>query len=147
MSGLTKDRVVATTTIAEKFNTLLSSSCPTDWIALGRFLSRVRQKRRRMRRHREHQNQAAQRNSFDVRKAAWRSAHKHVCRHGVFFACSALPACHCTTDPNFTNGIWQKAKFMLGISVSSKSLTAVAFDASTFLRLGALHAELKRRQW
>eukprot|EP00973_Karenia_brevis_P056554 7867831-Karenia_brevis.AAC.1 len=76
---------------------------------------------------------------------AWRTAGHRVCRHGVFFTSSqAANDCPCLAS-TVSQDLWRHAKFMPSIDVELKALVCVKFNAQSFLRLGVLQAELRRR--
>ena len=77
----------------QKLLAILGSHCTEDWANLGRFVGRVRQALRKSRRSFEAMQSSIATNKFEARRAAWRQTGKHVCRHGIFFARSALHGC------------------------------------------------------
>ena len=84
--------------------------------------------------------------SFAVRRAAWRFKRKYACRHGVL--CSAMPVggCKCM-DSSSTPADWANAEFMPTLSEELEIIVATKFDLESFVRLGALQAQMRQMGW
>ena len=137
--------LAARQTSTDKLLVLLSSQDQGDWEALGRFVAKVRQRKRASKKVFENMQASWDKTAFSVRRVAWRKKGRHVCRHGVFFAAPVGTACQCMGDAGHM--VWTKAKFMPAIDLSLRGLIAVPFDPSRFQRLGQLQAQLRRLGW
>jgi hypothetical protein len=126
-----------------KLVTLLMSKLPEDWRALGKFLARARQIRRKTRTRLQRLSDRLERHSFDAYKTSWKKEGKFVCRHGVFFETTA--PCPCLGPSSEAD--WSHARLMPVIDDELKCLTIDTFDPFVFARLGVLQAELRRRAW
>ena len=128
-----------------KLARLFETRSQEDWSAIGRFVAKVRQTRRAMRRRFETRSQKLTRTSYSQRKLTWRASGHHVCRHGVFFRCSPTAGCACMTlDPDFD---WRSAEFMPTLDVDLKAITTTSFELSSYTRIGKLLTEVQRRGW
>ena len=125
---------------SERLMFLLCSSAPATWAALGRFLFRIRQVRRRLRVTFSAYENRLQLYCFQTKRKAWRKEGKHVCRHGVFFRQRPVLSCPCLQEvPD-----WRNAFLMPCIDSDLHKLIAVKFDAGSLRRLASLQAELRR---
>eukprot|EP00973_Karenia_brevis_P053939 7491540-Karenia_brevis.AAC.1 len=128
---------------------IFGSSNESDWEALGRYLSRVRQSRRRMKQDFIHRQSRLQKVGLESKRVAWRRSGGMVCRHGVFFsvapttAAATCPCLNVAPPPH----VWRHAAWMTVIDNDLKKLVVTRFRASTFQRLGVLRAEMIRRGW
>ena len=128
-----------------KAPTLLSSSTPRNWEALGKFLARARQIRRKFRTEMIDRNTRFMKLSFESQRLEWRNAGKHVCRHGVFFDTTSPFPCPCLGPP--LSADWSRAILMPALHNDLKCIVTDSFDQASFVRLGQLHAEIRRRGW
>ena len=126
---------------------MLSSSSPNDWIALGQFLARLRQRRRKLRQKLASLQARWDRSNYHFQKWVWRASGGSVCRHGVFFSHGWVGLCRCMQDPPADDPIWTKASFMPKLSLDLKGLVKAKFQHASYRRLGQCCAELKRRGW
>ena len=78
----------------EQLKVIFCSRNPSDWSALGKFLSSVRTRRKHTRRLLDELTARLTRDQFAVRKVAWRSSGRAVCRHGMFFR-TRQTTCYC----------------------------------------------------
>jgi hypothetical protein len=129
---------------SNKFLRALESSVPADWVALGRFAARIRQLRRSLRQRFDSRTLRLTKTSFPLRRIAWRSTGRFVCRHGVFFRSRPANGCACLT-PDL--GDWTDAVFMTAIDDDLKAIVTVKFDISCLSRLGVVQARLRRNNW
>ena len=110
LTASTHAAFVAATSASEQFAVMLASSAPVDWQAFGHFAHRVRQSSRLMRTQFETRARKLMKYSFIVRKAAWRSKGRAVCRHGIFFnIAQAGFQCPCLSSSPDMSPLWQKA--------------------------------------
>ena len=126
-----------------KLAALISSIAPQDWRAFGKFLSRARQLRRKMRTSMQRRYADSERRSFESCKPKWKREGKYVCRHGVFYEVQV--ACACLDLSSEAD--WSSAVLMPVIDEALKDITVDTFDPHSFQRLGQLRAELRRRGW
>ena len=124
---------------------LLNTDRQQDWKGLGKFLARVRQLRRKMRRNMQHRCADYESRCFDSVKAHWKREGRHVCRHGVFFGAGFRAPCPCLSPASTAD--WSTAILMPALDTNLKCIVTDSFDRSEFMRLGLLQAELRRRQW
>ena len=129
----------------EKVSILFQSRAPKDWRALARFLARARQIRRHTRTRLQRTSDLVTRHSFSTPKARWIREGKHVCRHGVFFATTPPSPCPCL-QPQL-EADWSDARLMPALDCKLKVIVTDTFNSHDFQRLGAIHAELRRRGW
>ena len=129
----------------EVLTTLMSSRSCQDWQALGKFLARARQLRRKMRTSMQKRCIEYKRRSFEACKTQWRKQGKYICRHGVFFEAQSYAACACMDPP--AEADWSSAVLMPAIDNELKCITVDTFDAHKYQRLGQLQAEIRRRKW
>ena len=122
---------------------LLSSGDAQSMTAVGRFLIRVRQTRRKLKVRFEHLNDKLLTRSFAVRKAAWHLKKRHSCRHGVLFTQAPPDGCKCMAVTT-SEADWQ---YMPALDEELKSIVTVAFDINTYTRLGILQANARGRGW
>jgi hypothetical protein len=128
----------------DKPRLLYGSTDQKVWIALGRFLARVRQIRRRMRIDMQRSCELRGRQEFHVIKKRWRQQGKHVCRHGVFF--DATPdACPCLQPP--LEADWSEAVLMPALHHRLMCIVTDSFNRSEYQRLEVLQAEARRRNY
>ncbi len=128
--------------VAERLANLLSEQSANQWAALGKFLARVRQIRRCDRTRWENLQRRCVQDSFDVRRAIWRSKGKWVCRHGVFYE-TRVESCPCMEAvPD-----WTGAKFMPSLDRELRAIITVKIHSPSVQRLGILRATMKRNMW
>ena len=129
----------------DKLLTIMGSQSPADWQALGKFLARIRQIRRKVKTLM--QRKAAQRIELDFYtcKAQWKREGKHVCRHGVFFDTGSSHNCLCMSPP--AEADWCRAVLMPTLSEEFRCIVADTFCPHDVVRIGQLHAEMRRRNW
>ncbi len=130
----------------DKLLTILGSQCASDWIAIGRFLSKVRQARRKAKLKFERLAKDLLARSYVQRKALWRSQGKAVCRHGVFW--NKPVATHCPCMSNSVDALdWLDAALMPALEHETRTLVVTPFDCQYFSRMGILQAEMRRLGW
>ena len=125
---------------------LLSTSDVTTMEAVGTFLIRVRQTRRRLKNVFEQLDVKFSRKNFAAKRAAWRIKGKPACRHGVLFAHLAAEGCKCM-DTSSTEEDWRHAKYMPALDDDLKCIIAVRFHQQSYKRLALLQADIRARQW
>ena len=125
---------------------LISTCDAVTMRAVGSFLVRVRQTRRRLKNSFEQLNEKFNVHSFASKRVAWRLRGKASCRHGVLFAQLPASGCKCMNTDS-TDMDWIHAKHMPALSASLKCIVAVRFDRHTFKRLAVLQAEARAMQW
>ena len=128
-------------------HSLFASTSPEDWKAIGKFVGRLRQKRRSMKHRFETMQHRLAEQGFANRKAAWCAQGRTVCRHGVFFASPSARACPCMGGALPSEEGWRVARWMPAIDMELKRLVVVPFNLATFRRIGVLRGELRRRDW
>ena len=128
-----------------KMEFLFACQRPQDWEALGRFLARVRQIRRKMRSAMINRNAKLLELTFETQRKEWRRSGRHVCRHGVFFDETLPHPCPCTQTANVAD--WSRAILMPALHDELKCIVTDTFARETFQRLGVLQAEVRRRGW
>ncbi len=124
---------------------LTSSFEKQDWEALAAYVSIIRQHRRRQRDRFSQLQVALTKQAFQVKRAAWRAAGHTACRHGVFFIGRQGAECPCL-QPVPDQSAWRYARFMPKLDDQLWIIIAAPFQATNFVRLGVLQAELKRRE-
>jgi len=122
----------------QQFHTMLSTTTPSDWCAVGKFLGRMRQARRNLRKQFTSMEKRINDSGFHQKKRCWLAAGKFVCRHGVFF--NVHRECECMT----TNPDWTGAQHMPYIDKETRALLTCRFERVSFRRLGQLQAQLRR---
>eukprot|EP00973_Karenia_brevis_P055245 7681808-Karenia_brevis.AAC.1 len=105
----------------EKIYKMLASHCPLDWAAFGKYVARLRQLRRRIRKSLESLATKSRKGNFAARKAAWKMRGGFVCDHGVFFNKSQSRPCPCMQGA--TVSAWQHARFMACLDERTKTLS------------------------
>ena len=125
---------------------LLSQSNSACLDALGQFLLRVRQTRRKLKVDFERFNDRVCTRSFSCKRAAWRWKGRHCCRHGVLFKQAPPGGCKCLS-PSARSEDWSQAGFMPSLDAEIKCIVAVPFNLNHFVRLGVLQAEAHRLHW
>ena len=148
LSNETSMMITTALSSESQLSVLLRSHCPRDWKAIGRFIARVRQVRRKMKINMTVRQQKILTQSFYVQKKAWRDAGKQVCRHGVFFDIfdtRSRIACPCTDAP--LDADWNRAVLMPTISDELKCIVVDTFDQHLYQKLGVVQAEIRRRGW
>eukprot|EP00973_Karenia_brevis_P013127 1780492-Karenia_brevis.AAC.1 len=85
-----------------------------------------------------------QRQSFMVRKAAWKMQGRNVCRHGVFFSSRQKGTCPCLQKEGLRQSDWEHAKFMPMLCADTKAILTTRFDPNNFKRIGVLRAQARR---
>ena len=139
----TRAALVATQGASGRFAVMLASSFPVDWQAFAHFAHRVRQSMRLMRIEFETRVRKFMKSSFIVRKAAWRSKGRAVCRHGTFFnVAHAGFRCPCLSGAPDTSPSWQNAVLMPAIDTDLRRIVAVPFVAANRQRLRPLQHTL-----
>ena len=130
---------------------LLVISCsqdPADWKALGIFMARLRQFRRKHRAQFYMKTKRLSSESFASKQEQWRNNGHFVCRHGVFFTRPQLRVCPCMeTGARSDDARWQYARFMPWLDHDLKEVTAVRFNVTEYKRLGQIRADMKRRNY
>ena len=126
-------------------NVVLSSQIAVDWQALGRFLSRVRQIRRRRRLELQRIAERYKTLHFDNIRRQWKREGRYVCRHGVFFTVPPVGECPCLSPQHEAD--WALAVLMPVLHDELKCIVADTFDPHQYQRLGVLQAEMRRRNW
>lgn len=125
---------------------LLASGDVSQMTAVGRFLVRVRQIRRKSKSKFEQLDERLRTHSFAVRRTAWRLRRRPSCRHGVLFTQLPANGCKCMADTSI-EADWQHARFMPALDADLKCIVAVPFDRETYTRLALLQAEARRLDW
>ena len=125
---------------------LLASADEGCSIAMGRFLVRVRQTRRKLKCTFERLNEKMQTQSFACRRAVWRFKKRPCCRHGVLFMQLPQNACRCMS-PESDDESWQHARYMPALDPELKSIVAVPVHKPSFKRLAVLQAEARSLSW
>ena len=130
--------------VEDKMYSLFLSQTPQDWNALGRFLSRVRQKRRNVRQKYAQRDKELTSISFDTQKAACRvrSSGMWVCRHGIFFANSRATTCNCIDNRSAAEPDWTGALKMPALSRPHRSIIVVRFNSARFRTINALRNDI-----
>ena len=124
---------------------LFTSHHPQDWIVLGDYVARVRQIRRKARQRFSKLAEKLEQRDFAKRRTAWRAKGFVVCRHGIFFRCTAMPQCPCISAAEEQE--WQHAKYMPQLCEELKTIVAAPFQLGLQTRLAVLQAEMRRRCW
>jgi hypothetical protein len=145
LSASLRSRIEAQGCAESKLITVLQSMTQLDWAAFGRFAARVRQVRRHMRRRFVERSERLLRYGYFQQKAQWKKSGGHVCRHGVFFKLPPASGCRCLTQS--AENDWSAAIRMPALDDDLKSLVAVPFDVSRYVRLGVLQASMRRQGW
>ena len=143
VSTLTLNKVQQAGNSVQDVCSVLSTATCADLETIGYFLYRVRQARRRFKKHCCSLRDSLKREAFGVRKAAWRTKGQHVCRHGMFFAKGFGSTCDCAS----ANPTWEGVKRMPALDVQRKAIVTKAFDAKIIRRLGQLQADIRRLGW
>ena len=125
---------------------LLSTSNVKTMEAVGSFLIRVRQIRRRLKNVFEQLEVKFNQKNFAARRAAWRIKGKTACRHGVLFAHPPPGGCKCM-ETSSTEEDWRHAKYMPAIDNDLKCIVAVRFHQQSYKRLAVVQADIRARQW
>eukprot|EP00973_Karenia_brevis_P033724 4650546-Karenia_brevis.AAC.1 len=123
-----------------KLHRLLASSSKEDIVAFARFLGRLRQVRRKLRKKFEAMQKQYDQTLYSYRKQQWRSQGYWVCRHGLFYKRRPTADCTCMES------CWGDALWMPHLSKTLKAIVVTAFDASQVRRIGQVQAELKKKQ-
>jgi hypothetical protein len=128
-----------------KMQSMLDSRSRQDWQAIGRFLARVRQIRRKMKK--AMQLRCEMRLAQDIRAVMrqWRREGKYACRHGVLYDTWSPIECPCLGPESQAD--WSHAVLMPALGVDLKCIVTDTFDAHNFQRLGILQASARRRNW
>ena len=116
-----------------------------DWAALGRYLARIRQIRRRIKIEMQRRCEMRARLDIAVMRRQWKREGKSICRHGVFFATPHISTCPCLQPP--LEADWSTARMMPVPHEDLKCITVDTFEQWSFRRLGVIQAELRRRRW
>lgn len=130
-----------------KLQALLGSHCDADWVAFGRFLGRMRQKRRHARGIFGNESLRLEQISYQNCKPRWRRQGGYVCRHGLFFLSIAPRECHCIVNRTASTPNWQGVVRMPVLNRQLKSSVVAPFDVETFRTIQSLLAEVRRLQW
>ena len=114
--------------------------------ALGLFLARVRQARRKMKLRLEGMAKKLEAHSFAAKRAAWRLKSKKCCRHGVLFHTWPAAGCDCM-NPHAGPLAWEAARYMPALDEDLKTIVAVPFHRDTFVHLAVLHHQARILGW
>ena len=125
---------------------VLSSSNHAVVQALGSFLARTRQARRRLKLQLEKHDKDFTVSCFSARRAAWRLRGKPSCRHGVLFSLLPVGGCRCMT-PTAADTDWQGARFMPALNHDLKTIVAKKFRLDQFVRLSILQNQARALGW
>ena len=125
---------------------LLSSGDASKMSAVGTFLVRARQTRRRLKNTLEQLNEKFNAQCFASERAAWRLKGKPCCRHGVLFTEFPPAGCKCMNTDS-ADSDWANAKYMPALSAHLKCVVAVRFDRHSFKRLALIQAEARALHW
>ena len=129
-----------------RLEALLSCQKIRDFTTIAKFVSRTRQRKRKLGLELALTPKILKEQSFHEKRDAWRNSGRRACRHGVLFADAPGVNCPCVNSTT-SEGDWHSAAWMPAISEDLKALIAVKFEAANYKRLGVLQAELRRRQW
>ena len=110
-----------------------------------RFGSRIRNKRRWLRRHFENLSGRLAKLGLMTGKAQWKKEGHYVCRHGVFFKRAPAGGCPCLSATGTTD--WTGASWMPSLDPELKMIIVQKFESSSFQRLGILQAQARRQDW
>jgi hypothetical protein len=136
----------ATATTAEnKFLALLTSNTPQDWRAVGRFLARTRQVRRKMKQLMLNRCEKRAKNSYTKALREWRKEGNYVCAHGVFFDAPTPIDCPCLQKR--ASADWSHAVMMPALDYDLKSIGTDSFQEHAFQRIGVLRAAIRKLNW
>ena len=125
---------------------IFSGASPSVINALGVFLSRIRQIRRRLKLRLEQCNKQLESTSFHVKRAAWKWKKRPTCRHGILFSQLPPGGCQCMglhSDPS----VWKFVCYMPALSSELKILVAVPFDRDNFVHLAVLQHKARQLGW
>jgi len=147
LTGNLSQRLFGMNSDHDKLMALLGSQSPADWEALGSFLGRVRQARRKVRAQFEVMETKLDRCSFVSKRLAWRHRGLFVCRHGAFFAAAQGRTCPCLSPEAADHTVWRHARLMPMLDHGLRKLIAVPFDLGSYERLGVLQARLRALGW
>ena len=131
----------------DQLDAILCSQTPNDWHAFGRFLARVRRKRRKARTLLAKASLELRRVSFSKQKLDWVARGGHVCRHGVSFAVCRILPCACLSEQVPAGARFAGAMRMPAVDTRLKAIVTSPFDISSFRTLGKLQHELRCRGW
>jgi hypothetical protein len=133
-------------TSSARFQAIVCSAVPQDWKAIGSFLARVRQTRRRMKIGMQRKCQLRSIHNIRTVMQEWRKEGKHVCRHGVFFSAPASSIdCPCLQDGSSAD--WNGAVLMPALNEDLKCIVTDTFNAHCFQRLGVMQVTARRMNW
>ena len=133
-------------TIADMM-TALSCKTKADAEKLGKFLTRMRQKRRRLKVVFERHSDQVTSKGFAVKRAAWRLQRRPSCRHGVLFTSLPEGGCKCMPRPSTDEAAWQHARFMPALDHDLKIIVAVPFQRDTYIKLDTLQRTARNLGW
>ena len=125
---------------------LFSNRSQADLQALGEFMARTRQRRRRNKVTMERLSDEFLIKSFAGRRAAWRLQGRHSCRHGVLFLRAPDGGCKCMAPESLPED-WHQAKFMPALDHRLKTVTAAPFNMERLQRLAAVQSQARRLGW
>ena len=125
---------------------LLSTGDADKLRAVGSFLVRLRQTRRRLKNSFEQLNEKFNTQSFASKRAAWRLNGKPACRHGVLFTHLPANGCKCMSTDS-AEADWQHARYMPALNADLKCIATARFHLPTFRRLGLLQAQARALHW
>ena len=128
------------------FLQILSSSEPAVLEALGVFLSRTRQTRRKLKLTLERYNHEIVCSSFAAKRAAWRLRGRATCRHGVLFDVLPPGGCKCMSA-NSEELDWATARYMPALNAELKTIVARPFIREHYTRLAVLQHSAQRLGW
>ena len=114
--------------------------------AVGEFLVRIRQIRRKRKVYFESLSDKMLMKNFAGKRAAWRLRRRPSCRHGVLFTALPENGCKCMSLDS-CEADWREARFMPALDHELKCLIAVPFSMPAFKRLSILQAEARRLDW
>ena len=125
---------------------IFSGASPSVIIALGVFLSRIRQIRRRLKLRFEQCNKQLESTSFHVKRAAWKWKRRPTCRHGILFSQLPPGGCQCM-GLHSDDSVWKFACYMPALNSELKTIVAVPFDRDNFVHLAVLQHKARRLGW
>ena len=128
-------------------NVILSSGSSQDWCGFGKFVARMRQRRRQLKLKYERLSAKMHPQEYTRRAAEWRSIRRWICRHGVFWLCRGKGKCPCMSLERVDANAWHGARWMPCVDSDLRVDVVTKFCASRFQRIGCVRAEVRRRRW
>ena len=117
----------------DKVDIIFKATSSQDWQATSQFLSRVRQRRRALRKLYASRQKELSVVGYDAckRDAQQAGSKLWVCRHGLFFHTSRTLPCQCMENRSCTARArdWHGARKMPQISKAHRSIITVPFNA------------------